>query len=275
VSLAYGGTVPAFRVRAKSPRTEILTCEPLVLDVELHNVGDAEVQVPVPLAMSGLGFAVTIVPPEGPEFKYQPLEYESHLSLRQVRIAPGKVYRRRDVLLYSGQGNGMYAFEVPGTYALRVSYTPGARSGPTFQSEALQVKVASPDGGEREALALFKGMSQVYFMYGSDKPSIPEFVKLSERYPTTVYGRFARYYMARQLVTGACGRSHENYLKAGAVFEKLIEERRSFPLADQCMVYLAECYRHTGKAEEAAKLLEELVKQYPESPVAQAARERR
>ena len=59
-------------------------------------------------------------------------------------------------------------------------------------------------------------------------------------------------------------------------FADLARSEPAFPLADQCLLYQADCYLNSpaDRRAEAVKVLEDLVAKYPESPVAVEAHKR-
>ena len=117
-------------------------------------------------------------------------------------------------------------------------------------------------------------MEQVWYIYGvTDKSFIPQFEKLGkEYYPDTVYGQYARFYSTyNKFINPNFGRNANKYEVAAPLFAELASLRPTFPLADECMLYQAECYLFTDRGDEAIGILEDLKRKFPNSPVVQGA----
>jgi len=295
---------PRLVVAATSPRTTILCCEPLMLDIEIANQGDASVDVEEPMTL-GHPFEVHVTPPDGQRFRYTSPWSGSH-SIRKVTIDPGAVYRARMTLLYGGLRSAhqhrqfLHIFSTPGDYVVEVAYWPHRPKGPRLEAAALHVEVVEPHGRQGEALQLFRGQKQIEFMaIGRGKTPPEQLVRLKTQYPDTVYGRYARFYLAAALLehrfdwqearrTFAAELAGLDRLKAERrLFEKVFEKtaaefadlagaKPAFPLADQCLLYEAQCYTGSpaNRKAEAVKVLRDLVERYPKSPAAVKARKR-
>jgi len=171
---------------------------------------------------------------------------------------------------------------------------------PWLKAPVLQVTVREPEGREKQALALFRGKAQGEFLHMWDMAALgppPEFAQLARKYPDTVYGRYARFFRAASIVGFDWAEARRTFaaelvgLDRGKaemrLLEKVSEKRASefadlarseppFPLADQCLLYQAECYLNSraNRRTEAVKVLRDLVAKYPESPVAVKAKKR-
>ena len=285
-----------YNVAVSSRRSVIQVCEPLVLDVAVRN--DAAIVVEFHKMWKGstqpLSFRVTA--PDGGQWAYLPLVMTERALGPKLPLAPGKIYRYREILLYGGwqPGEGVkkaaYAFPEPGEYLVHAVFQHLQRR---FESLPLKVTVVEATGREREALELFRGTKQAWFVEWSKRQVPEEFRRLATEYPETVYGRYARYYLATAVIehhfdweeahraraadlagldpTASNRRLREEvYRKTASEFADLAKAESAFPLADQCLFYLSNL---KGKGE-AVKVLEDLVGKYPESPVAVEARKR-
>ena len=54
-------------------------------------------------------------------------------------------------------------------------------------------------------------------------------------------------------------------------FEALSKEQPPFPLADECLLQLAECHVRLERKQEAVATLQKLLKEFPDSPIAPEA----
>jgi len=268
----------ALVLRVSSLRTEILPCEPFVLDIEVRNAGDSVVQFPEILTLGFDGLRIQVTEPGGLSWRYVGLgDGLSVEGVPNVTLHPGGVYRYRALLHYSAHGRGRYAFPRPGHYELSVTYAPfssvrpAGDEGPKLEAKPIKVTVLEPEGRDAEALELFKRMERPRSLLLSGKELPEELQKLAEEYGETPYGRYARYSLAYRLLNPNFGRSETNYRKAAPMFEELAGEEPPFPLADQCLFYLAECYEYTGRKRQAVEVLQKLLEDFPLSPVAEEA----
>jgi len=157
---------------------------------------------------------------------------------------------------------------------VEVSFSPDGRPESAVQA-GLSVAVREPQGLEAAAFELFEGRRQAYFMAGRTlQRSMGEFQLLARDHPWTVYGRYARYYLAKALVAPRPQYAKSPYAKAAGLLEGLVSEDSGFPLTDQCMLDLADCYEQTNRAGEARTVLEKLLEGFPESPVATPAKKK-
>jgi lipopolysaccharide biosynthesis regulator YciM len=109
----------------------------------------------------------------------------------------------------------------------------------------------------------------------------PDFETLRVDYTDTIYGQYARFYLAdRKNIRrpeaqpeGWDNVTYGNYpfTESIARYTSLLEDAPDFPLADECMLNLAKAYRSVNKTAEAAAVLAELIEDFPESPVIQEA----
>jgi len=282
-------------------RQPILTCEPLVLEVRISNRGAVPIKIDKSLSLGG-PLTLHISGPEGGTRRYKPIRIASRVPTLQT-IRPGEAQAYRLVLVYGAMplpGKGYAAcfpFSEPGDYVLAFSYETDTRR---LQAEPLKVRVAEVQGRDQEALDLFRGTKQGEFIEDRTKKVVPpELRRLATEYPNTVYGRYARYYLAAMLlehrfdwskVRGMLGselagldRGKAELRLVEKVFEKTASEfadlargEPAFPLADQCLLYQARCYTGSpaNRRAEAVAVLEDLVKRFPESPVAVKAKKR-
>jgi len=186
-------------------------------------------------------------------------------------------------------------FPRPGRYTLTVQYPP--RHGAVA---ALKVHVSEPVGRDKQALELFRRWKHRPFIERLiKKPPPPELRRLATDYPETVYGRYARFYLAtlvlqhrfdweearRKLASELAGLDpfeaelrmfDEVYANTAAEFADLARSESAFPLADQCLLYQARCYTGSlaNRQAEAVAVLKDLVKRFPQSPVAVKAKKR-
>jgi len=299
-----------YTISVASSRSVILVCEPLVLDVAVRNDGGSRVEFPEMLEGVTFPLSFEVIGRDGEMWLYGPLRQLEREEGPKVLLAPGEVYRYRKNLLYgvwrSPPGakeakRTAYAFPKPGDYDIRVAFrVVHQRQERRFESPRFKVTVVEPTGREREALELFRGTKQAEFIEDLTKRiPPPELRRLATEYPETVYGRYARFYLARTVLehrfdweearraraselaglnpTTANRRLREEvYRKTAAEFADLARSEPAFPLADQCLLYQADCYLNSpaDRRAEAVKVLEDLVAKYPESPVAVEARKR-
>jgi len=260
-------------VRVTSPRTDLLVCEPLVLDVQVRNVGQTDVKQ-YDMRPGDFGYAISVCVPLGGTVSYQPGgSGPMRVNVKTVTLRPGETYRHREVIV-SFSSFSHFLAQV-GTYSVQVSCSPDGRTESAVQSAPLMVDVREPQGLDAAAFELFEGRRQALFMAGrTDERSMGEFQLLARDYPRTVYGRYARYYLAKALVAPRPQYAKSPYAKAAVLLEGLVSEEQAFPLTDQCMLDLAECYEQTNRKDEARALLGKLLERFPDSPVAAPAKKK-
>jgi len=292
-----------FDVTVTTPRAQILVCEPFVLDIAIRNAGASAVEIDELYSPSSPLF-IHLRGPDGKQIRFGPT-VSVYRGVRTLTLRAGAVYTHREILLYGmlygshGRKEAGYPFSTPGEYVLTLTYAPRYPKQPTFEAGALKVTVLESSGRERRALELFRGRKQAWFVEWSQGNVPEEFRRLAVEYPDTVYGRYARFYLAATVIEHRFdwaearrefaselagldrGKAERRLLekvfeKAASEFAHLARGEPAFPLADQCLLYLAECYlkRYVNRRAEAVKVLKDLVAKYPESPVAVKAKKR-
>jgi hypothetical protein len=262
---------PKLQVRATSPRPDLLVCEPLVLDVQVKNVGEADAKLRE-MRPGDYGYSLNVRTPHGSTVFYKDVVESIRGQVRTITLAPGETYRRREVIVCFSSLS--YVIGDVGPYSVEVSFSPDGRPESAVQA-ALLVVVREPQGLDAEGFGLFEGRRQALFMAGrTDERSMGEFQLLARDHPRTVYGRYARYYLAKALVAPRPQYAKSPYAKAAVLLEGLVSEEQGFPLTDQCMLDLAECYEQTNRKEEAKAILGKLIERFPESPVVAPAKKK-
>jgi len=303
VGRAAGGA--ALNVRISSPRTQVLPCEPFVLEVSIRNAGAQPVEIRYGRHGGLWGqhdtarhrASILITDPDGRKWRYRgPIEL--HGGINTVEVAPGQRYTYRQVLVIGEMRDAspsappaaplrQWPFWYPGEFTLEYSYSLRADAGPEFKAEPLTVQVMQPEGHALDALQFLKERQNDLLAgierrrsNGTDAQEAGQWLQewverelgvAAERYADTPYGPYAKFYLAYHLAFPLSG--PERREKAIVLFRELLDESPSFPLADQCMLYLARCYLHTNKKDEALEVLEKLLADFPRSPVTQQAQE--
>jgi len=161
------------------------------------------------------------------------------------------------------------------------------------ESSAISINVKAATGDDKEAKALwgiamtgavgieecgqtYLGMAE-YAEESNSKIPLERYEALDilrEAYPDTIYGQYARFLRADPWSHRLPGMLTEPEERAG-VFRQFVESPTPFPLRDEAMLRLAECYLDGagGSREDALALLDELIREYPESPVIPEAEE--
>jgi len=298
---ARANDAPGLSVTLSSPRTAILQYEPLILDIGIGNPGVTKCEINEPGSL-GHDFIVQITGPAGTTRQYTS-RGGAWRERKPVVLEPGQTYTCRFVVHHGvfvshrpRRHSMNYVFPQPGVYSVSVHYPPGKGTVGT-----LNVQVSEPMGRDKEALQLFRGRKQADFVERpTSQREVPEeFRRLAAEYPDTVYGRYARFYLAATVLqhrydwqqarrTFAAELAGLDRVKAERrLFEKVFEKtaaefadlaaaKPAFPLADQCLLYEAQCYTGSpaNRKAEAVAVLEDLVKRFPKSPVAVKARKR-
>ncbi|HIJ73565.1 MAG TPA: hypothetical protein HPP83_05620 [Candidatus Hydrogenedentes bacterium] len=274
---AYSELTPADQLEMEmtltTPRCRIQAFEPLVLDINIRNVSDAEARLRGPVCTWGPHFRVHISPAEGEAYKYEFPRFGQLCGPPSppVPLGPQSVFAYRQILLRCADGPETYAFALPGEYKVGVRYEP--RTGAVFEAAPLVVTVVEPEGREAEALELWK-QGKFWFL-GVTRPR-PERERLRTEYGDTVYGQYARFLLAhhqaiRRPESKPEGWTESEYLRypfaeSARRLLALLQDAPDFPLADQCMLDLASAYRYSHRRQEAVAVLGELLQDFPTSP---------
>ena len=274
-----------------SPRTQIFECEPLVLDFRIQSTCSEELVILPILSIRDGMTSVFVVDAESSRTELDALLYLTLAAPPWEFVSPGGGITCRHVVMYSSHGKGAYAFPEPGDYTIEVTYDPVLRgpdgepdgSHPQIQPQPLHVKVLPVEGGNADAQAIWKQrMKRCGYRPNCTKPGADLDVLVAQ-YGDTVYGQYARFYLAdptkmpwperpEGMSTGEYGQMRPR--QAAAELEALLQEAPDFPLADEAMFRLAECYSQVGRRQDAVDLLADLLEEFPNSPVAPEAEEK-
>ncbi len=269
---AASGSV-AYTIR--SPKQTYVCCEPLVLELTLTNVTQDPVQVNAPW---DIGDGRTTVYQQRPgseeQARYVPAIFSDYLSPNIVELAPGGAYTVRDLLTAYG-GTSAFVLDRPGVHRFRVEAQLAPADGqdapsgkrPSVLTNWLEVTVRAPEGRESEALALWtEGLKTNGFDLNSFATRGGALSRLLTEFPDTVYAFHGRHKRCTVggLTESSLGELEDLYLNAP-----------DFALRDEVMLDLARAYRSAQRYSDGAAVLGELLAEYPDSPLAEEAAERK
>ena len=261
-------------VSVTSPRTTLLVCEPLILDVHIRNTGGSDVLLPYMGIASERFLHVDVTDPDGNMSRMIPFIECSFASGGKggLLLRASETYIHREPVFW--QPDTGPVFDKPGKYTVTLVYQPRQGKGKkAFKPEPVLVEVREAGGRDQAALEWFKGNRQADILLHGLCDPVPGVVdpgrepieRLAKEYPNTVYGQYARY-----VVAGGRLESEEHWLApakcetAIPMFEALARDK-SFPLADQCMAYLVQCCKRQHKDAEVARWRRNVAAEYPNS----------
>ena len=266
-----------------------LVGEPVVLDVALETDAEGPRTVRLPPQVGQAPLMIEVCGPGEAEWRvYQPPSTLSLMAPLRAPLAADGAIRLRGILATmetdDGAGANRFVLALPGAYRFRARFTVESGDGdkpasgwPTVVSNEVQVTVAAPADRDAEALALWRAaLQRAAFDLGSLDPSDEAVAALIAGHPDTVYGRHVRHALAKR---GALpestlqGRSQEACRQA--ILEDLYLNAPDFALRDEVMMALAEAYRSAQRFSDGAGVLGELLAEYPDSPLAEEAAERK
>ncbi len=237
-----------------SAKAFYLLAEPVFIDFKLKNMHSTEkAQISPELAVEMDMVSLFIAQGDDPFHKYHP-GYVIEPGLPKKALEPSAAIVHRQIVLYNALTKD-YAFPKPGVYKIRAVYHRYGFA-PDVESNTIQIEVKMPTGTDAEALRLFKSkeVADLIMNVNEDSKAVENLELLISRHGSTLYGKYAQFYLARRQTQEFFYRK-PNFEHAVKLYEKLVPLDPDFPLAVEANYRLGIALIKIGNYNEAKQRL--------------------
>jgi len=309
---ASGPGPSALLVTARPLKDAVIEGEPVFLDLAVENTGGGDVWVDglEPRAVvPDSRFVVWVRRPHSADFVSCRARINVHEVFRtRPPLEPGMIYRFRvPAVLDAGERRGI-VFDEVGRYEVKAGFRATTVEWPKSKQDRLYaesapvaVRVLPAEGRDKEALQLWRAAMEMehvvtvdvcgigsaedrayqenHFRDGGVSDRYAPFDRIRTAYGDTVFGRYCWFFATDPWRKYARTPAGESAPDGGALHRQVLEDlylnARDFALRDEVMMALAEAYSVAQRHDDAAAVLGELLAEYPDSPLAEEAAERK
>lgn len=231
-----------------------LVGEPVFIDIALKNTSSTEgVKVSSEAIVETQYISLSIARATGRFQKYDPgFHFEPSRPL--IELEPGNPIMRRQIVVYNAEIED-FAFPSEGVYRINAVYHRFGKA-PDVKSNTIEIRISQPYGINASAMKLFKTkqVADLLMNISEESSAVRNLEILVTRYPNTIYGKYAQFYLARRQTREFFSRK-PNHKRAVELYQNLIERDPSFPLASEIIFRLGISLYKTRNYGEAKKKL--------------------